>query len=59
MRQLCDAGPQRLRLLANRLTAPLFNTELYIHHLEQAYGQMYDRYHAGLSPADIHVSRSG
>ena len=53
--------PQRMaairdRLRANRLTTSLFNTELYTHHLEQAYQEMYQRYHAGLILADIHIS---
>ena len=46
----------RGKLLANRLTTPLFNAELSTRHLERAYRQMYDRYHAGLSPVAIHVS---
>lgn len=47
----------RARLLANRLTTPLFNTELYTRYLEQAYRQMDQRYRAGLSPADIEISQ--
>ena len=46
----------RDRLCANRLTTPLFDTERYTHHLEQAYQEMYERYHAGLILADIHIS---
>jgi predicted O-linked N-acetylglucosamine transferase (SPINDLY family) len=43
------------RLRANRLTVPLFNTEQYTRQLEEAYRQMYDRYHAGLMPEDIRI----
>jgi predicted O-linked N-acetylglucosamine transferase (SPINDLY family) len=52
--------PERLRelrerLLANRLTTPLFDTESYTRHLEHAYRQMYERYQAGLAPEHLHV----
>jgi predicted O-linked N-acetylglucosamine transferase (SPINDLY family) len=46
----------RARLHANRLTTPLFNTELYTRHLEQAYRQMAERHYAGLAPADIQIA---
>ncbi len=46
----------RARLAANRLTTPLFNTELYTRYLEQAYREMEERYQAGLTPADIHIA---
>jgi predicted O-linked N-acetylglucosamine transferase (SPINDLY family) len=46
----------RARLRANRLTTPLFNTELYTRYLEQAYREMDERYQAGLTPADIHIA---
>lgn len=54
------ANPERLaelrgRLNRNRLTAPLFDTELTTRHLENAYTQMYQRYQSDLSPAHIHV----
>ena len=48
-------NPQRLasiqkRLSENRLTHPLFDTPLFTKHLEAAYGQMHERYHADLQP---------
>jgi protein O-GlcNAc transferase len=41
----------RLELEKNRLTTPLFDTELYTKHIETAYAVMYERYQAGF-PAD-------
>ena len=41
------------RLLANRLTAPLFNTGLYARAIEDAYTRMLARLHAGQPPEDI------
>lgn len=43
-------------LAENRLTKPLFNTELYARHIEQAYQLAYDRYFSGLQPDHIEVS---
>ena len=43
------------RLEANRMTMSLFDTELFARRLEQAYGQMYERYHQGLPPDHIRV----
>jgi predicted O-linked N-acetylglucosamine transferase (SPINDLY family) len=43
------------RLDANRLTMPLFDTELFTGHLEQAYLQMYQRYLEDLPPAHLCV----
>jgi protein O-GlcNAc transferase len=45
------------RLAENRLTTPLFNTELLTKHIEAAYTAMYERYRAGLSFDHIYVSR--
>jgi protein O-GlcNAc transferase len=45
------------RLRRNRLTMPLFDTEQFTRHLENAYTQMYDRYQADLSPEHIYVAR--
>jgi predicted O-linked N-acetylglucosamine transferase (SPINDLY family) len=45
------------RLSQNRLTKPLFNTQLFTRHIEQAYQAMYERYQADLSPENIYVSR--
>jgi predicted O-linked N-acetylglucosamine transferase (SPINDLY family) len=52
--------PERLRqikqkLEKNRLTTPLFDTQLFTGHIEAAYTQMYERYQAGLPPDHIYV----
>jgi predicted O-linked N-acetylglucosamine transferase (SPINDLY family) len=41
----------RKKLAANRLTTPLFNTDLFATHIETAFLRMYEQYHADL-PAD-------
>ena len=43
------------KLVANRLTQPLFNTELYTKHLENGYQQAYQNYLDGNSPQTITV----
>lgn len=40
----------------NRLTTPLFDTPLFTKHLEEAYTQMYERYHADLPPDHIYIN---
>ena len=55
--------PDRLKeikqkLAKNRLTTPLFDTELFTKHIQTAYIAMYERYHAGLAPCDIYVPNS-
>ena len=40
----------REKLHQNRLTTPLFDSELFTRHLENAYEQMMQRYYCGLSP---------
>jgi protein O-GlcNAc transferase len=45
----------RGKLAANRATAPLFNTTLFARRIEAAYTAMYQRYQAGLTPANITV----
>jgi protein O-GlcNAc transferase len=45
----------RHKLAANRTTAPLFDTALVARRLEAAYAAMYQRYQAGLAPANITV----
>lgn len=50
--------PQRLaairkKLSENRLTAPLFDTRLFVKHLEAAYTQIYARYQAEMPPEHI------
>jgi predicted O-linked N-acetylglucosamine transferase (SPINDLY family) len=49
-------GIIKQRLDKNRLTSPLFDTDLLTKHLEAAYTQMYERYHAGLPPEHFHVN---
>lgn len=45
----------KVKLENNRLAAPLFDCKLYTKHIEDAYTQMYERYHAGLLPEHIYV----
>ena len=44
------------RLRRTRLAVPLFDTELFARHLEEAYLQMYHRSLRGLRPDHIHVA---
>jgi len=44
------------KLADNRLTTPLFDTELFTQHIESAFQMMFDRYQAGLAPNHIYVS---
>ena len=44
------------KLAENRLTTPLFNTELFTKHIEAAYTAMYERYQMGVSPDHIVVA---
>lgn len=44
------------RLKDNRLTAPLFDTDSFTRHLEQAYSDMYERYQADAALEDIYIS---
>ena len=53
-------NPQRLRgikakLAANRSTKPLFNSELFTEHLEQAYQNIHARYADKLQPATVRI----
>jgi protein O-GlcNAc transferase len=43
------------KLAQNRLTMPLFDTQLYTRHLESAYVTMYQRHQVGLPSDHIHV----
>jgi len=45
------------KLATNRLTQPLFNTELYTKHLENGYQQAYQNYFDGTLPQTIIVQR--
>lgn len=43
------------KLEANKLTTPLFNTELFTKNIESAYTQIYERYHSDLQPQHINI----
>jgi protein O-GlcNAc transferase len=45
----------RERLTESRLTAPLFDTQLFARHIEDAYVQMYERFQSGLPPEHLDV----
>jgi protein O-GlcNAc transferase len=45
------------KLLRNRLTKPLFNTQLFTRHIERAYEAIYERYQRGLPPESIYISQ--
>ena len=45
----------KFKLDNNRLTTPLFDTSLFVKHLEMAYVQMMKRYHADLKPDYISI----
>ncbi|MBT5796475.1 MAG: tetratricopeptide repeat protein, partial [Porticoccaceae bacterium] len=54
-------NPERLssikrKLADNRLSKPLFNTDLFTKHLEAGYQQAYQRYFDGKNPANIYVN---
>ena len=46
----------RQKLEKNRLTTPLFDTELFTRHIEKAYTAIYERYHADLPPDHIVIT---
>ncbi len=46
----------RAKLLANRSTAPLFDTPRFARHIEAAYAEMYERHLAGSPPDHIVVA---
>jgi predicted O-linked N-acetylglucosamine transferase (SPINDLY family) len=53
-------NPERLKAIRqklerNRRSTLLFDTQSFTRHLEDAYGQMYERYHADLPPEHIYV----
>jgi predicted O-linked N-acetylglucosamine transferase (SPINDLY family) len=48
----------RQKLQSNRLSAPLFDTEKITRHIEQAYADVYERYHADLMTENIYIDRS-
>ena len=43
------------KLEKNRLTTPLFDSDLFTRHIEAAYREMYERYHFDLPPDHIYV----
>jgi predicted O-linked N-acetylglucosamine transferase (SPINDLY family) len=43
----------KAKIAANKNTAPLFNTPLFVRHLEMAYLKMWEGYKAGQAPQDI------
>jgi predicted O-linked N-acetylglucosamine transferase (SPINDLY family) len=49
----------RQKLARHRLSTALFDTPRFTRHLEDAYTQMLERYHADLPPAHIHVAQAG
>ena len=49
----------KTKLLANLSTAPLYNTSLFVQHLESAYKTMVQRKHDGLAPDHIVVDTLG
>jgi protein O-GlcNAc transferase len=48
----------KMKLARNRLSHPLFNTQLFTRNIEMAYAAMYKRHHAGLPPDHIYVPQS-
>ena len=44
------------KLAGNRLTTPLFDTQLFTRHIESSYKAMYERYQACLPPDHLRVS---
>ena len=50
-----ERNAMREKLKAKRYTAPLFNTELTVRHIERAYQMAWERYQAGLAPEAFDV----
>lgn len=50
-------GAIKHKLSQNRLTKPLFDTQLFTRHIEAAYAAMYERYQASLPPDYIYVAK--
>lgn len=46
----------RSKLAANRLTMPLFDSALFVRHIESGYDAAYQRFFDGQAPADINVT---
>ena len=47
------------RLEINKSTHPLFNTSLFVRHLEDAYIQIFERYQSRLCPENIYIKADG
>jgi protein O-GlcNAc transferase len=47
----------RRRLWANRMSAPLFDTERLVRHLEQGYRMIWERFERGEPPGPVYVPR--
>ena len=47
----------KTKLANNRLSTPLFDTQLFTRHIENAYEAMYERHRTGMPPDHIYVSR--
>jgi len=45
----------KIKLVANRLSMPLFDTPRFTRNLEKAYTKMYERYRANLTPDHIYI----
>jgi len=45
----------RKKLIANRLSSPLFNTPIFTKNIESAYTKVYERYHLNLKPENISI----
>ena len=45
------------KLIANRDSTPLFDTHLFVRHIETAYQKTLDRFGANLSPEDIYINK--
>ena len=50
---------QTHKLNKNKLTEPLFDTELYVSHIEQSYLKAHDNYLLGNDPVNINISPWG
>lgn len=49
----CRLKALKARIQASRMTAPLFNTQLYTQNLERLFYAMWDRHEKGLPPDHI------
>ena len=53
-------NPEKLKIIKEKLidnlpTSPLFNTSLYVQHLEAAYSKMYERYQNKINTDDVEI----